>query len=146
MNLRTVIEYLLPPIYRRPRWLGLLVALAAPVASMWERGRSWHAAHSRRAGCDGSVIALTYLVREEFGVAITFADASGGSRRYMRQRGESLAGLYLGSWFVYGRAEVPNAGYDYLVHAPGTDAETRARIKSVIALYNSAGFTYDVIE
>ena len=100
----------------------------------------------RRAGCDGSVIALTFLVKQEFGIDITFEDGLCGTRRYIKQRGENLKGAVLGQWYIYGRDESTSKGYDYTVHAPGADAETRSRIYSVINIYNSAGFSFTVIE
>ena len=146
MNRKILIEYLLPPIYRKYAWVALLYALTAPFDSFFQSQAAIYTKARRRAGCDGSVIALTFLIKQEFGIDISFEDGEGGSRQYLRQRAENIGGVYFGAWFIFGREESPVGGVDYTVHAPGTTAETRARIKSVLMLYNSAGFTFEVIE
>lgn len=132
-------------MYRGNAFVAMLSSLLAPLSVIYTNAVTVATKAKRRAGCDGSIIAITYLIKQEFGVDIEFKNGLSGSRRYIRKRGESLQGVAIGHWYIYGRTESPNGLYDYIVTAPNTDSETKQRIKSVIALYNSAGFVFDVI-
>ncbi len=150
MNFKTYIEMMLPPIWRKPRWLALLVSITEPLAQLYTESTGIYEKLKRRAACDGSIIALEHLIETEFNKKVKITEPNYTGRIYLKQRNEQLRGAKLhkrgqGWVYLYGRGLSSIGGYDYTVKLlEPADQETAQRIAAVTGIYNSAGFTYNV--
>lgn len=150
MKFRIFIEAILPPIWRKPKWVGLLQSISKPVQDIYTETTGVFLRLKRRAACDGSVIALEYLLEEEFGKRVKIIETNFGSRSYIKQRGEALKGIHLhsradGGVYLHQRGAM-DVDTDYTVKMlePETNPETIQRIAAVVRIYNATGFTYKV--
>ncbi len=147
---KVFIEVMLPPIWRKERWVGLLLAISKPLAELYKESVGVFEGLKRRAACDGSIIALEHLIKEEFKKEVKIIEGNTGKRVFLKQPYEPLDGAYLhkerGTRKLF---LTPRGGYetdyDYIVKLQETvGEETIQRITAVIGIYNSAGFTYKV--
>lgn len=141
---------MLPPIWRKPRWVALIFALCRPITLLYAESTGVYTKLKRRAACDGSIIALEYLIATEFSCGVKIIESNTGDNVFLKQRNEPLIGTHIFTRNSQDRLYLKGKeGYaidvDYKVNMLETvTPESLLQIHAIVGIYNSAGFTYKV--
>lgn len=149
IDFKHIVDMKLGAARRLPKWQNFLYAQTAPFTKWFVLFFADRHTNLRRSVCDGSVIALTKLIKVEFGIDIEFADSDENNEVFIGMKDEAdVKRMTLGT-----KTETPALlgtmkdvlNVDYIVKVPaGTNAETIARISALVGMYNSAGYNYRV--
>jgi hypothetical protein len=149
LNFKNIVDMKLGAARRLPKWQNFLYAQTKPFDKWFALFLTDRHTNLRRSICDGSVIALTKLIKVEFGIDIEFADSDENNEVFVGMKNETdVQRMTVGTknetaTLLGTMKDILNV--DYIVKVPvGTDAETIARISSIIGMYNSAGYNYRV--
>jgi len=138
-------------IRRLPKWIAFVMSVIKPFEIWYSSFLAERIKNVRRRLCDGSVTALTMLIKKEFDVVIEFIDSAESNEKFIGTKAENdVSRLLLGM-----KTEVPlltgtmneTLAFDYLVKIPlSTSNETAERIRAVLNIYNSAGYNFKIVK
>ncbi len=138
-------------IRRLPKWLGFVMSVVKPMQIYFMRFLKKRHNNIRRRLCDGSVIALTKLIKSEFDIDITINDGTENNEVFVGTKSEmDIYTLFIGRKNDSKKCLLGTMNemltVDYTVNVPSSvDDETIERMYAVIDLYNSAGFNFKII-
>jgi len=146
----------LPGIRRKPKWIETLYSEIKPYEVYYERFMGVRENNLRRMYCNGSVISLEKLIQIEFGVDIDIVDNENNGRMTgLVSTAQEKVTAFIGTdkeqalFFITDRETelLQNIDYKVIIRsfiAESIRQEQIERIKSLIGLYNSAGFLFAV--
>lgn len=155
VDFRRFVDNELAAMRRLPKWRDYSYSIVRPFQVWYDLFLGKRMKYLRRRYCDGSVISLISLVYLEIGVVINISDNETVDieTAYLSTENEIVtcyisteteeATMYLGTGTEL-------SDIDYLIEIKSEIAETVReatieRIRALIALYNSAGFSFDIL-
>lgn len=138
---------MLPTFLRKPKIVGYLQSLLAPIITIhdnWKQKRldDWY-----KLEHTGQVCKLRKVLNDEFDNAdrrIYITDGDSFPRKYIYTGAEDKP-VFLGKMFVYRNSEYVNTGSDFIVFAPQgiIDAQTN-ELNALINFYKLASKRYQI--
>lgn len=138
-------------IRRLPKWVAFMNTLIRPFEVFYVAFLDERIKNIRRRLCDGSVISLKKLIKSEFDVDIEFVDSNENYEIFLSMVPENeISKLSVGTkteTTILAGCAGDVLQFDYIVEVPSaTNAETMARIGSVLNIYNSAGYNFKIVK
>jgi len=153
IDFKILTETLVAIQLRKPRLLGLLASIVKPLILMYVTFIGYRRFTLRRVRCDGSVMLLEQLLRDEFGLRnVSIVDGYTVATSILTLSVENIGtmcintiGEGMASTYMSMEGEDLTGEYDYkvLIGEP-VSVETLARIGAVVRFYNSVGFSFIV--
>ena len=156
INFKQFIKDDLPGIRRKPKWIATLYSLYKPFEMFYNSFLGERQQNLRRKLCNGSVISLEKLLFLELNIKTDIVDNDNSGRRTGLVSTEAeKATAFIGTdvdvalFFVTDMETENSQAIDYIVLintviAENIRDEVIERIRSLLNIYNSAGFTFKI--
>ena len=145
INYNKLAVLLLPTFFRKPRIIGFVIALVAPISWLYDqwlikRNFDWY-----RLEHNGQRCKLRKVLNDNLDPSlrrIYIDEGTSFPRRYVYTRAENKS-KFLGTFYIKSRDEYENTGVDFIVYVPQSIIDLAIyQLKYLLKYYKLAGKRY----